>query len=109
SGHKSDAKVAREMRAAVEKLELAKLLDAPPLDLDAMQLTIDCVGESADCLGKVAERSKARIVIAPVITREKSGSTLRILYYDASAKADPMSAERHAKGGDLDKDTIAAI
>jgi hypothetical protein len=109
SGHKSDAKVAREVRAALEKLELAKLLDAPPLDLDAMQLTIDCVGESAECLGKVAERSKARVVIAPSITRAKGGSTLRILYYDASAKSEPHSVERQAKGADLDKDTYAAI
>jgi hypothetical protein len=101
--------VVREVRAALEKLELASPLEAPPLDLDAMQLTIDCVGESADCLGKVAERSKARVLIAPVITRAKSGSTLRILYYDTSTKAEPLSAEHHAKGGDLDKDTFAAI
>lgn len=109
SGKKSDARVVKEVRAALEKLELATPLDAPPLDLDAMQLTIDCVGESTDCLNKVAERSKARIVIAPSITRAKSGSTLRILYYDSSAHTLPTVAEHQAKGGDLDKETYAAI
>jgi hypothetical protein len=109
SGHKSDAKVVREVRAALEKNELATVLAQPPLDLDAMQLTIDCVGESAECLGKVAERSKARILIVPSIMRAKGGSTLRVLYFDASAHDTPHIAEHHAHGGDVDKETLAAI
>jgi hypothetical protein len=109
SAHKGDAGVVRDVRAAIERLELATLLPEPPLDLEAMQMTIDCVGESADCLRQVAERSKARFVIAPSVEHAKSGSTLRILYFDANAHAEPRTALRRAPGKELDHKTLEAI
>jgi hypothetical protein len=107
--HKGETAVTRDVRAALERLELAELLPAPALDLEAMQLTLDCVGETAGCLGEVAEQSHARYLLVPMVERGGGNTTVRILYYDAESGGEPKSVSRSEKGRELDNKLLDAI
>jgi hypothetical protein len=106
---KDDARITREVREAIEKLEVAELLAEPPLDLEAMQLTLDCVGESAKCLREVAKRSHAQLVIALSIERAHGSVVLRALYYDADGEDEPRHVEQRLAGDAAATDLSAAI
>jgi hypothetical protein len=100
--HKGEGAVTREVRSAIEHLEVGELLPAPALDLEAMQLTIDCVGETASCLGQVAKQSHARVLIVPSLERSGANTTLRILYFDAEKEAEPRTVQRNGKSKDIE-------
>ena len=106
---KTSALVTREVRAGVERAELAELLPEPALDLEATELAIDCVGETAECLGEVAARSKARVLIVPSIEQSAGVTALRILYFDADGAQEARTVQRSAKGDELDRSVLDAI
>jgi hypothetical protein len=72
------------MHAALEKLEVVKIVAVPGMDLQAVQLALDCVGETVPCLETVAAQSGARVVISPTLQRAADELILSVLRFDTS-------------------------
>jgi len=84
TGGEPQSAVDNVIHAALEKLEVVKIVALPGMDLQAVQLALDCVGETVTCLETVATQSGARVVIAPTLQRAASELVLSVLRFDTS-------------------------
>jgi hypothetical protein len=82
TGGEPDSAVDSVIHAALEKLEVVKIVALPGMDLQAVQLALDCVGETVPCLETVAAQSGARVVISPTLQRASSELVLSVLRFD---------------------------
>jgi hypothetical protein len=84
TGGEADSAIDSVIHAALEKLEVVKIVAVPGMDLQAVQLALDCVGETVRCLETVASQSGAQVVISANLQRASSELVLSLLRFETS-------------------------
>jgi hypothetical protein len=109
TGGESGTALDSVIHAALEDLNVVKIVAAPGMDLGAVQLAIDCVSETTRCLKAVAAKSRAKILIAPTLQRTPSELVLSVLRFDVSDGGDMRRVLRRQTGRTVGPELLDAI
>ncbi len=89
------------IQAALEELEVVKIVAVPGMDLQGVQLALDCVGETTRCLKLVASRSRVQVLVSPTLSRTANEHVLSILRFDASGSGEMRRVLRRHAGAQV--------
>lgn len=109
TGGESGTALDSVIHAALEDLNVVKIVAAPGMDLGAIQLAIDCVSETTHCLKAVAAKSRAKILIAPTLQRTPTELVLSLLRFDVSDGGDMRRVLRRHPGRTVGPELLDAI
>jgi hypothetical protein len=97
------------IHAALEHLNVVKIVAVPGMDLGAVQLAIDCVSETTHCLKAVAVKSRAKLLIAPTLQRTPTELVLSLLRFDVSDGGEMRRVLRRHSGRTVGPELLDAV
>lgn len=96
------------VRARVDQIDVARLSEAPALDISAIQLALGCVGETVECLGQIASELGVDVLVLPSLERAGTEYVLTLTVFDHRS-GDLRRAVRRAAGEDAEREILDAV